>query len=269
MISHLKTIKPFSILLSMLLLVTLVTNAQPKVPEKTENHVNDFAGMMSGQQVQTLEQKLRKYNDSTGTQIVVVTLETLNGEEPMDVATEIGHKWGVGGAKNDNGVVILLAKQEHKSFIATGYGMEPILTAGICKKITTLVMKPYFKQGQFYEGLDEAVNNIIGLASGQFKPDQIGKKHKGNGFVLVVIFFIIIFVVIAFLQKMRQTRHNHIGSDGSGPGLLTTLLLMDIFTNSGRRGGSYNDFSSGGGDFSDFGGFGGGDFGGGGAGGDW
>lgn len=252
----------------MLLLVTLITNAQPKVPEKTENYVNDFAGMMSGQQVQTLEQKLRKYSDSTGTQIVVVTLETLNGEEPMDVATEIGHKWGIGGAKNDNGVVILLAKQEHKSFIATGYGMEPILTAGICKKITTLVMKPYFKQGQFYEGLDEAVNNIIGLASGQFKADQIGKKHKGNGFVLVVIFFIIIFVVISFLQKMKQTRSGHMGSDGVAPSFLTTLLLMDLFSNRGR-GGSYNDFSNGGGDFSDFGGFGGGDFGGGGAGGDW
>jgi uncharacterized protein len=251
-------------------MLSSIVFAQPKVPDQPNPPVlvNDFAGMLSSNDVYKLEQKLRKYNDSTGTQIVIVTLATLNGEDPMDMATEIGHKWGVGGAKNDNGVVILLAKAERKSFIATGYGMEPILTAGICKRITTLIMKPAFKKGLFYEGLDESVNTIIGLASGQFKPDQIGKHHKGNGFVIVVIFLILIFVVIAFLQKMRNTRANHIGSDGVGPGFWTTLLLMDLFS-SHNRGGSYHDFSNGGGDFSDFGGFGGGDFGGGGAGGDW
>jgi uncharacterized protein len=267
MIFHSKTIKNILTLLSLTLLAALSVTGQPKVPEQPDppRLVNDFGGMLAAQEVQMLEQKLRKYNDSTGTQIVIVTVESLNGEEPMDVATEIGHKWGVGGAKNDNGVVILLAKTEHKSFIATGYGMEPILTAGICKRITTLVMKPYFKQGQFYEGLNQSIDTMIGLASGQFKADQIGKKKKSNGFVFVVIFMVIIFMVISFLQKMKNTRNNHLGGNGVGPGLLTTLLLMDLFSSRGN-GGSYNDFSNGGGDF---GGFGGGDFGGGGAGGDW
>ncbi|MEY3450593.1 MAG: hypothetical protein RL711_418 [Bacteroidota bacterium] len=265
----LQTIKNSVTLITCLLLISLTTFAQ-KIPEQADppRLVNDLADMLTAQEELNLEHKLRKYYDSTSTEIVIVTIASLEGEDPMSFATEIGHKWGVGGAKNDNGVVILLAKAEHKSFIATGYGMEPILTAGICKRITTLVMKPLFKQGQFYAGLDEAVNTIIGLASGQFKADQIGKKHKGNGFVFVVIFMVIIFMVISFLQKMRNTRHNHMGSDGVGPGLLTTLLLMDLFSNRGR-GSSYNDFSNGGGDFGDFGGFGGGDFGGGGAGGDW
>lgn len=269
MISLLKTINKSITLFTLLIFASLAVLGK-KVPEKPDSPrlVNDFAGMLSSQEVYNLEHKLRKYYDSTSTEIVIVTIQSLEGEDPMSYATEIGHKWGVGGAKNDNGVVILLAKAERKSFIATGYGMEPILTAGICKRITTLVMKPLFKQGQFYAGLDESVNTIIGLASGQFKADQIGKKNKGNGFIFIVIALVVVFALISFLQKMRQTRENNMGHDGVGPGFWTTLLLMDILSNS-NRGGSYNDFSNGGGDFGDFGGFGGGDFGGGGAGGDW
>src|SRR5262245_4316562 len=86
--------------------------------------VNDFAGILSSSESETLERKLVAYEDSTSTQIAIVTIETLEGAEVGSYAAELGEKWGIGTKENHNGVIILMAKQERKVTIRTGYGVE-------------------------------------------------------------------------------------------------------------------------------------------------
>ena len=114
------------------LLSFLPAFAQFDIPKKPDfqTSVYDYANLLSAGEKTQLEEKLIRYSDSTSTQIVVVTIESLKGEDIGILAPKWGHEWGVGQAKEDNGVFILVADKEHKIWIAPGYGLEDRLTAG-------------------------------------------------------------------------------------------------------------------------------------------
>lgn len=265
---HLEIIK--YILLLVFAGFTFNANAQIKIPEKPSKVmlVNDLAGILSADESYQLEAKLRAYNDSTSSEVVIVTVPTLNGEDVQDVATEIGHKWQIGTQKKDNGIVLLVALQEHKSAIATGYGMEAVVTDGIANTIRKKVMSPYFKQKQYYAGLDAGTDAIFKAVKGEFK--STGKKAKPASWSTTFILFlviVVIFIIISFINKSKNGGGGGGHYNSGGGDLLTAFALMNLFGGS-SRGRSYNDFEKGSGDFGGFD-FGGGDFGGGGSGGDW
>jgi len=126
----------------------------PVAPEKPkfQTSVYDDAGLLNAEQKSALEQKLIKYADSTSTQIVIATILTTNGEEIAYYATNFAHKWGIGQADKDNGVLILVAKDDRKMTIQVGYGLEHILTDALSRRIIETVMTPFFKQGDYYGG---------------------------------------------------------------------------------------------------------------------
>ena len=266
---HLEIIK--YILLLVFAGFTFSANAQIKIPEKPSKAmlVNDLAGMLSADESYQLEAKLRAYNDSTSSEVVIVTVPSLNGENVQDVATEIGHKWQIGTKEKDNGIVLLVALNERKTAIATGYGMEARVTDGIANSICNKVIKPYFKQKQYFAGLDAGTDAIFKAVKGEFK--STGKKAKAASWSTTFILFlviVVIFIVISFINKSKNGGGGHYSSRDSGAGdLLTAFALMNLFGGS-SRGRSYNDFEKGSGDFGGFD-FGGGDFGGGGSSGDW
>jgi uncharacterized protein len=216
--------------------------------------VNDFAGMLSEDERQNLENKLDAYNDSTSTQIAIVTISNLGDYEPADYAQRLAEKWGVGQKGKNNGLLILISP--HHSEITTGYGMEGAVTDAMSKRIIENYMTPAFKQKNFYKGLDDATSVIIKLASGEYKAEDV-KAGKGTNWT--VIFLIVIFVGYAILKAIfgnpRSTTYSSRRGYSSGGG----------FLGGGFGGGGFGGGSSSGG----FGGFGGGGFGGGGAGGDW
>lgn len=228
--------------------------------------VNDFANLLMPDQVSALEQKLDTYNDSTSTQIAVVTVETTGDYDIFDYALKIGRDWGVGGKQFNNGVVLLVAKNDHKVYIATGYGMEGPLPDATAKEIIDNDITPAFRAGNFYEGLDKATDDIIAAAAGEYKAPPAKQKSGGNALGIIIIVLIILFIISRINRGGGGTTMNRRGSDSWVGPFLGGWLLGGGFGGGGGGGGG-GGFGGGGG--GGFGGFGGGGFGGGGAGGSW
>jgi len=269
-------IKPLKILAAWLIVLsgTLSAVQAQEIPERPvpPRLVNDFAGVLSQDEIARLENKLVAFNDSTSTQLTVVIVKSLNGYDKSDFAYQIGQKWGVGQKGKNNGAVILIkpkiAGEKGEAFIATGYGLEGVIPDALSKRIVDNEMIPNFQEGNYYKGIDAATSAMISLAKGEYTADQYIKKLKKKsnpyGFIIPLIILIVVFSVI---RGSRARGH----SVGKSIPFWTAFWLLGSM---GRgHGGSWNDFSSGSGGFGGggggFGGFGGGSFGGGGAGGSW
>lgn len=234
--------------------------------------VNDFTNTLQADEKDALEKKLVAFNDSTSTQIAIVMMQTLDGYPLADYSFKLGEKWGIGQKGKNNGIIILISLGERKVFIAPGYGLEGSVTDAVSRRIIEMVIKPAFRQKQYYEGLDEATNTLMSLTKGEFTADEYVKK--GHKFPLLPFMLIIGIIIFIGFYKVKKTINyasmNHVP-------FWTAWMLLNAL--SSRGSGSWNDFSSGRGGFGgfgggsndggSFGGFGGGSFGGGGAGGDW
>ncbi|MFY0483382.1 TPM domain-containing protein [Flavobacterium sp. PLA-1-15] len=237
----------------------------PPIP-KFQTSVYDYAGVLSASEKSSLEEKLIKYSDSTTTQIVVITIETLQGEDIGILTPKWGHTWGIGGSQqNDNGVIILLAEKERKIWISAGYGVEDRLTAGIGGEITRNYILPEFKAGSYYNGLDKGTDAIFEVLKGKYKGERKGNKSDGSPIPFI---FIIIFIIIIIIIAKNKGGGNS-GNRGGGGGFdLSDIIILSSLGRGGFGGGSSGGgFSGGGGGFG--GGFGGGGFSGGGSGGSW
>lgn len=222
--------------------------------------VNDFAGTMSQDQSDRLEQKLVAYSDSTSTQIAVVTITSLEGSDITQTAYRIGDAWGVGGPNQDNGVVILLSLQDRSVWIATGKGMEGPVPDVSAKRIIENIMLPNFKNGDYYAGFDQGTDAIIRLAAGEFVDEIADESESKTSLIIFVIIVIIILFIISRNNRGRGGRYISRGGTFGSP------WIWGGGGFGGFGGGGGGGFGGGGGGF---GGFGGGSFGGGGAGGRW
>ena len=194
---------------------------------------------------------------------MVITIESLKGEDIGILAPKWGQTWGIGGtAKDDNGVIILLAKAERKIWISAGYGLEDRLTAGIGGEITRNIIIPEFKAGSYYNGLDKGTDALFDVFIGKYKGER--KQNKKEGKIPIIPILIIVFVIIFIIAKNKNNGGN---SGGGGIGLAEIILLSSLGRSGGGFGGGGFGGSSGGGGFG--GGFGGGGFSGGGSGGSW
>lgn len=240
--------------------------AQYTIPEKPafQTSVYDYAKLLSDSDKTALENKLIKYSDSTTTQIVVVIIESLKGEDIGILTQKWGHDWGIGQAKEDNGVIILLAEKERKIWISAGYGVEDRLTAGIGGEISRNVMIPEFKTGNYYSGLDKGADAIFEVLKGKYKGER--KSSKKNGSPVPFVFIIIFIIIIIIIAKNKGGGRNS-GNRGGGFDLADILILSSLGRGGFGGGSSGGGFSGGGGGFG--GGFGGGGFSGGGSGGSW
>lgn len=218
--------------------------------------VNDFAGIFSNEEKAKLEKMLLDYNDSTSTQIYVVSVKDLGGYAASDYAFRLGEKWGIGQKSKNNGAVILIKPKIGNSrgdvFIATGYGLEEKLNDARVGRIIDNYMIPSFRQDDYYIGTKDAVQAMINYLSGQFQADP--EEDEGPSTTETVISVILILLFIYFMSKINR---NNRGNRSSGGGFFPPII-------GGFGGGSFGGGSRGG-----FGGGGGGSFGGGGAGRSW
>ena len=264
--------------LTVFLLIANIGFAQ-KIPARPNppRLVNDYADILSDKEERALEHKLVAYSDSTSTQICVVTVTSLDGTTSDDFAQKLGEKWGV-GTKNNNGVVILVKPKTADELgdvsIQVGYGMEPYITDAVNYGIRTKEMIPAFKEGNYYKGIDNAVDAIIGLASGAYKADKYAEDDISDGAILAGLIFVIFLYLV--LKSFNNTTKG--GNTGSGKGSFWRGLLWGLLLSGGGRrgggsswggGGSWGGGSSWGGSSGGFGGFGGGHFGGGGGSSKW
>jgi len=244
----------------------------PETP-KFQTSVYDYVNLLSTSQKTSLESKLVRYSDTTSTQIVVAIISSTEGENINYLAANWGEKWGIGDAKKDNGVLVLLAKDDKKIAIQVGRGAEPLLTDFQSKRIIERVILPEFRKGDFYGGLDKGAEYIFKTLNGEFT----GTRQKNEkGFDPGIIIFIVM-IIVFFMIVSRGNKNNKGGGRGRRRGSVAgSILEAIILSNAGRGGGSFGggfgSGSSGGGSFGGGGfggGFGGGSFGGGGASGGW
>jgi len=227
----------------------LLTSAGAQKFPKPRGAINDYAEMITPQYERSMDLLAREVLEKTGTSVVVVTLKSIEGNDPADYANRLYEAWGIGKKGEDKGVLILLALEERKVQIETGYGVEGILPDGLVGEILDTYVVPYLKDGKFDKGLSNAfvaVSSVIakdagisltgGSTTGYQTEKKIQKKPRINLFSLILFF-----IVLTMLLGTRQ-----------GRAILPFIMLM--FLAGGRGGGG------------SFGGFGGGLSGGGGAG---
>ena len=238
---------------------------RPKPPRL----VNDFANLLRDSERRALEQKLVNYNDSTSTQIAVVTIKSLGPYDIADYAYRIGETWGIGGKGKNNGILILIALNERRMNISTGYGMEHVVPDAIAKRIIERTLKPAFQQGNYYQGLDNATSLIISMASGEYQADAQASRSDDDGGGISTVFIIILIIVILIIISRKGGGGGRGGrrSRTLGGPFIPPVVFGDFSGGRGIFGGGGGGFGGGGG--GGFGGFGGGSFGGGGASGSW
>lgn len=234
-------------------------------PPSPPRLVNDYTSTLTADQLQALESKLVEIDDSTSTQIAVVIVKTTGGIDVADYATKLGREWGVGGKEFNNGIVLLIAKDDRKLNISTGYGLEGSLPDITASHIIDDVIVPNFRGDDYYRGIDEGTDAIIKAVKGQYNVS----RTKAKGSKGAILPFIIMLIVIIFLFSGRGGggKGGQFMSRRGSRGLDAFILgsLLGGRGGGGFGGGGFGGGSSGGG----FGGFGGGSFGGGGASGGW
>ena len=237
-------------------------------PPSPPKLVNDFADILSLSEEQQLEQKLDRYDDSTSSQIAVVTVTDLHDYSAVEYAVALGRKWGVGGKDFNNGIIILVStgggSGNRDAFIATGYGLEGAIPDITANTILQNELIPSLKTDEYYEAFDNATTALIRAAAGEYKAPagyHARSNKRGPSFLRIIVILIILFVLFGIGGGGRgggfMSRRGYRGL-GGGP-----IIFPGGFGGGGGGGGGG---SSGGGGF---GGFGGGGFGGGGAGGKW
>ncbi len=243
-----------------------ITERLPAKPSKLVNNLStSFPNFLRPDETLALENKLASFANTKGIQISVLIVDDLLDLDPNEYVTRVFNKWGIGEKKSDMGVLLLIKPVSPRViYIGTGYGSEAYLPDASCKQIIENIIKPNFKAGSYYQGLDQATSVMISA----FDPN-IKKAREDSSPILpliLILFFIVVFISgtellgrnssSLTLGPSRSRRYNR-GLDASDIAL--PLILGSSFGGHHRSGG----FGGG------FGGFGGGMSGGGGAGGSW
>ena len=260
------------------LLMALVSSAYALDAPKLEGYVNDYADMISPQAKAELEAELKTFEQTDSTQIVILTVPSLEGEPIEDFGIRVAEAWKIGQKGKDNGAIFIVAKQDRKMRIEVGRGLEGKLTDLMSGRIIDLVVKPRFKRGDYDGGFIAGVSAIIDTTRGEFKADGNHSPQKGDKasrFMSLLIFAAFAMLILGSISRplgavagaagLPLTAYLSAVSLGAvgilvlaGVGLAAGLLLPALFSSGGRRGGGggFGGFYGGG-----FGGFGGGGFG--------
>lgn len=256
-----------------------------------EGPVNDRAGVMSESERTELISYLSDVNAQTGVQIAVLTVKSLEGEAIESYSMKVAEKWKLGQADKNNGALLVVAIDDRALRIEVGYGLEPVLTDAKSGLIIRNKIVPWFKSGNYGEGIIDGAKTIAAVATGNAQSGSESGTGDGEaaarsvaatddsfdvaGLVAAVFFIMLFFILRAGVASRFARRNAYRGSNG--PGAFFWLFLLGLMSDSNRHnrhggfgGGSGSGFS-GGGFGGSGGGFsgGGGSFGGGGASGSW
>ena len=265
----------------LLLLFALSAWAQVAVPELSRR-VTDLTATLDAAQVAALESKLAAFEAQQGSQIALLIVPTTQPEDIAQFGIRVAEQWKIGREKVDDGVILIVAKDDRKLRLEVGYGLEGAIPDAIAKRVIAETITPYFKAGDYYGGIDAGVQQLMRLIEGEPlpPPSATGKGGDDGPFLMLIIGGIVAGWLLSML--MSRPAAGGIAALGSGAvgamllGLTPVLLFIAVFVFAGvasgfRHGGGWS--SGGGGRGGGFGGGswggGGGGFGGGGASGSW
>ncbi|HLD36263.1 MAG TPA: TPM domain-containing protein [Planctomycetota bacterium] len=221
----------------------------------SKGYVSDYAGLLTSAEAQTLDQKLRAYDQQTTNQVVVLIVKSLGGESIESFGIKVAGKWKPGQKGKDNGVIFIVAKEDRATRIEVGYGLEWVLTDAECALILNKIVTPRFKNGNYYEGVNEAIEAIFKSVSENFSANvsiAAGNNTKGNqskneenSVALLIVILMVLIPFIIIWKTHPSVRGKHSGW-WSGGGARST---GGGFSGGGFRGGGGGGFSGGGGGF--------------------
>ncbi|MFA5098640.1 MAG: TPM domain-containing protein [Candidatus Paceibacterota bacterium] len=163
-------------------------------PGNPAGFVNDFAGVLSAEQKQQLEQKLSGFEKSAGNEISIAVIKSLDGDTIENFAVELFKDWGIGKEGQDNGALILVAVDDRQMRIEVGYGLEPVLTDAQSSWIVNNQMAPAFKNNDFYGGLNAASDKIISATGGEIISEENTASKENVNYFNILAFIIFAFV---------------------------------------------------------------------------
>lgn len=269
------TIKPLLVpLIVFVLFLGVLTSTAQDFPPAPKKLVTDYTNTLSPEQIQQLEAKLVAFDDTTSTQIAVVLMKSTGEYAIADYAVRLAQKWGIGNQKYNNGILLLAALGDRSVTIQTGYGLEGAVPDVIAYRIIENEIKPAFRNGQYYLGLQGATDALIAHTKGEYQDPKSNRKegqsNGGGGLLLIIIIVVVIIIASSRGGRDGGGRGEILGGRGSSD--LFWWALLNEMGRSGRgNNGGFGSRGFGGGGFGGggFGGFGGGGFGGGGASGNW
>lgn len=252
-----------------------------EVPELS-SRVTDLTATLSAGQITSLENKLAAFEAKKGSQIAVLIVPTTQPKDIAEFGIEVADLWQVGRKGVDDGVILIVAKDDRKLRLEVGYGLEGVIPDAVAKRIISETITPYFKNGDYAGGIDAGVTQLMGLIEGEALP----APAEGQGQVQddgALMFVLLGGLIAGFMLSAGMGRFMGGMLAGLGSGVLSALFFgltflsalfvgLMIFFIVGLRSSGGRGWSSGGG----FGGAGGGSwsggggrFGGGGASGSW
>lgn len=203
------------------------------VPSKPQTYVNDYAKILSLDQVSQLESKIETFEKSSTNEITVVTIASLDGDVIENVAQEIFTKWGIGKKDKNNGVLLLISLGDRKTRIHTGYGVEGDLTDLGTSYIQSEIMTPAFRSGDYFGGINGAVNKMVeALGGNNIVPENYitQKTSKINWEFVFIIIFILLQWVGAVLARSKAWWHGGVLGGLIGGGIIWYLGIISLIS---------------------------------------
>ena len=257
------------LLLALIFLSAPLAAALPQL----KGHVNDYAGMLSSEDAAKLELRLSEFEKTDSTQLVILTIETLDGLSVEDYGIRLADEWKIGRSGRDNGVILIVSKSERKIRIEAGRGLEGKLTDLVSGRIIRNIMAPAFKSGDFSAGIVAGTDAIVETVRGEYSQEKnvSGRSSSTHGRVhpLIIVFAVVIMIV----SRISRVAGGVMGAAGVpfnanmffGPlsvGIILALIpvgffagvvspyinVFSFFGSGGSRGGG-SSFSGGGGKF--------------------
>ena len=203
--------KYFLPILCVCMIAVSVLHAEKTIP-KLEQRVTDLTNTLSFQEWQALEKMVKIYEDTTSNQIAILMIQTLDGWSIEEYANKVFTENRIGAEKKNNGVLLVVAKNEQTMKIEVGYGLEGVLTDALASRIIRDDIVPSFRQGNYFAGLISGTDAVMRACAGEYHADEkSGRRHgvPGNLVLLIIVF------ILFFLTPLFPSRRRHIiGSGG-------------------------------------------------------
>ncbi len=211
--------------------------ADPLPVPKPQGYVNDFAGLLADRQRSILENILRQYEQKTTNQVVLLVIDSLEGEDLESYSLRVAEEWKIGQKGKDNGVLFLVVLKDRKARIEVGYGLEGSLPDAVASRILRQIVFPAFRQGNYFGGIAGGLEAILQATEGEFKAPE-GASGASDGPARLSASTLLVLVILFLLLSSRVGR----------------LVLLGSLLGGGRPfgrplGGRGGGFSGGGGHF--------------------
>ncbi|MEK9174957.1 MAG: TPM domain-containing protein, partial [Patescibacteria group bacterium] len=163
--------------------------------------MNDFAWMLSPDQKFGLEQKLVQFEKESSNEISVVTISNLQGDSIENFAVKLFEEWKIGKAKNDNGILLLIVRDDRKMRIEVGYGLEGAIPDATAYSIITNILTPTFKQGDYFGGINSAVDAMMSATKGEYQPASDSERTTSWSAKTIENFFWFGLIIIIWISS--------------------------------------------------------------------